>query len=240
MQLRIPFAPLRSPMAALRRGAAALVRLLPALVAGVLVLAVLAAPASLGGAGRSARLGLAVAGAAAGDAILAGAAAEATDPAKLVRAALRRCGAKLSDKERWQIADVIVNESDRHGYDPLFVQALVEVESTCRPAARSNRGAVGLIQVTPATARAVAADEGLRWRGDRALSEPGFNVRIGLRYLAQLEERFGDLYLAVAAYNLGPTQVARMPRQRARESRYVRRVVARYESLLARRSTAVL
>jgi len=163
---------------------------------------------------------------------------DAVDPVQLVHAALTRCGSRLSDSQRWAIAEAIVSESDRHGYDPLFVQALVEVESTCKPSARSKRGAVGLVQIKPATARAVAAAAGIGWRGDRALSEPALNLRLGLRYLAQLEKRFGDPYLAVAAYNLGPTLVARMSRQRARESRYVRRIMARYESLLSRAAQA--
>ncbi len=159
--------------------------------------------------------------------------AAAADPTRVVYSALGRCRSLLSDAQRRLIANAIIRESDRHGYDPLFVQALIEVESTCKPTARSNRGAVGLTQVKPETARAVAADAGLRWHGAHSLTEPEFNVRIGVRYLAQLEEELGDPYLAVAAYNLGPAQVARMPRHRARDTRFVRRVLARYERLLA-------
>jgi soluble lytic murein transglycosylase-like protein len=65
------------------------------------------------------------------------------------------------------------------------------------------------------------------------LTKPLFNVHLGLRYLTQLEKRFGDPYLAVAAYNVGPTRVARMPRHRARATGYVRKVLSRYEALLA-------
>jgi soluble lytic murein transglycosylase len=156
----------------------------------------------------------------------------------VVYTALSRCGSRLSDDQRSHIAAVIVDESNRHGYDPLFVQAIVEVESTCRPAARSQAGAVGLIQVKPSTARAVAERNGMNWEGSGALTRPAFNVQVGLQYLAQLEERFQDSYLAVAAYNLGPTRVADMPRQRARDTKYVRKVMSRYESLLARRAGA--
>jgi soluble lytic murein transglycosylase-like protein len=58
------------------------------------------------------------------------------------------------------------------------------------------------------------------------------NVRLGVRYLWTLEEQFNDPQLAVAAYNLGPTRVARMNRQRARNAKYVQRVLGRYQDLV--------
>ena len=154
-------------------------------------------------------------------------------PMATLFAALSGCRPSLSERERWRVAGVIHQESQRYGYDPLFVVALAAVESTCLPTARSRRGAVGLIQIRPSVARAVAQDAGLRWRGAHMLTKPVFNVHLGLRYLTQLEKRFGDPYLAVAAYNLGPKRVARMPRQRARATEYVQKVLSRYEALLA-------
>ena len=154
-------------------------------------------------------------------------------PVSTLFAALSGCRASLSERERWRVAGVIHHESQRYGYDPLFVVALAAVESTCLPTARSRHGAVGLIQLRPSVARAVAQDAGLRWRGAQMLTKPLFNVHLGLRYLTQLEKRFGDPYLAVAAYNLGPKRVARMPRQRARATEYVQKVLSRYEALLA-------
>ena len=153
--------------------------------------------------------------------------------AMLVRA-LSQCGGELSERERWRIAGAIHQESQRHGYDSLFILAMVEVESTCSPRARSHDGAVGLIQVKPSVARAVAEEAGLRWRGARTLFQPAFNLHIGVRYLAQLERRYRDPRIAVAAYNLGPKRVARMSRAQARQVRYVRKVLATYEDLLAR------
>jgi soluble lytic murein transglycosylase-like protein len=74
---------------------------------------------------------------------------------------------------------------------------------------------------------------GVKWGGARTLTLPGVNVRLGLRYLWKLERQFNDPYLAVAAYNLGPARVEQMSRERARGSRYVRKIMARYEDLLA-------
>jgi soluble lytic murein transglycosylase-like protein len=146
--------------------------------------------------------------------------------------AFSRCQQKLHEHERWRIAGAIHRESQRYGYDPLFVLAMVQVESACSPTARSSEGAVGLIQVKPSTARAVAEEAGLRWLGAAMLRKPVVNVQLGLRYLAHLEQRFQDPYLALAAYCLGPKRVRRMRRQRARHTAYVKKVIARYEDLL--------
>jgi soluble lytic murein transglycosylase-like protein len=151
----------------------------------------------------------------------------------VVYEALSDCRASLSEKVRWRIAKAIEEQSRRHGYDPLFVQAMVEVESTCSPTARSHRGAVGLIQLQPATARAVARAAGVEYVGLQTLLDPVRNVELGLLYLSQLEEQLGDPHLAVAAYNLGPGRVARMSKGFARSARYVRKILARYEHLLA-------
>jgi soluble lytic murein transglycosylase-like protein len=148
-------------------------------------------------------------------------------------AALSRCQASLPENERWRIAGTIEQESLRYGYDPLFVQAMIEVESGCRPQARGPKGAIGLIQVKPSTARAVAKEAGLPWSGPDTLHRPVLNVRLGLRYLAQLERLFGNPYLAMAAYNMGPARAARLSPLRAQQSRYVRKILSRYERLLA-------
>jgi len=157
----------------------------------------------------------------------------APDPVGDVFRAVSRCRASLPETERWEIARVVEEQSSQYGYDPLFIIAMMEIESSCSPVARGPRGSVGLIQLRPATARSVAREIGLPWRGTHMLTRPGVNVPLGLRYLWKLERQFKDPYLAVAAYNLGPARVERMPRERARGTRYVRKIMARYENLLA-------
>jgi len=147
--------------------------------------------------------------------------------------AVSRCGRSLREKDRRSIANIVFRESNEHGYDPLFVLALIQVESRCIPHARSSRGAVGLIQIKPSTAREVAKQTGEKWKGEQALTQPAINVRLGVRYLSDLEEQFDDPYLAMAAFNLGPARVAGMSRHAARRARYVRKVLARYEDLLS-------
>ena len=158
---------------------------------------------------------------------------EATNPIGALADALGRCRRRLSEGERWKIAGAIFRESERHGYDPYFVLAMIEVESTCSPTAVGYNGGLGLIQIKPTTAREVARDAGLPWNGERSLTSPVVNVQLALRYLAHLEERFHDPYLAMVAYNMGPGRIGKMPRWRAQQAQYVRKILKRYENLLA-------
>jgi soluble lytic murein transglycosylase len=152
------------------------------------------------------------------------------DLVHVVASALTECSSPLPKRQRWSIARVIHRESEEHGYDPLFITALVQVESGCEPDARGGE-AIGLTQLLPSTARSVARRAGLPWRGSHTLVDPATNLRIGVRYLRQLEEMLDDRYRAIAAYNMGPAPVLRMSAQRAQRVGYVRKVMTRYEQL---------
>ncbi|MEO8600988.1 MAG: transglycosylase SLT domain-containing protein [bacterium] len=152
------------------------------------------------------------------------------DAVGAVASALTECSNRLNRQQRWSIARMIHAESRQHGYDPLFITALVQVESGCLTTARGG-GAIGLTQLLPATARGVAARAGVAWHGSQTLTDPEVNLQIGVRYLRELEEMLDDPYKAVAAYNMGPAPVRRMSVQRAKRNRYVRKVMARYEAL---------
>lgn len=87
----------------------------------------------------------------------------------------------------------------QYGVEPALVRALIHAESGFNAKARSRKGAMGLMQLMPGTAR----DMGV---ADPAL--PDLNIRGGTKYLASLLLRFrGDVKLAVAAYNAGPEAV---------------------------------
>ncbi len=103
----------------------------------------------------------------------------------------------------------------RLGRNPAVPQSLVHAvirqESSFNPEAISRAGARGLMQLMPRTASAVARRLGVDdHRRDRLTEDPGYNIRLGRRYLGEMVARFGGaLVPAVAAYNAGPARVER-------------------------------
>ncbi len=103
--------------------------------------------------------------------------------------------------------EAIVRESRTRGLDPFFVAGLIRQESMFDARIRSPAGAVGLMQLMPATAREVAASLGLRYSPE-ALDDPEINVRLGTTFLARMVSRFDGLPEdALAAYNAGPGRI---------------------------------
>ncbi|HDN27343.1 MAG TPA: lytic murein transglycosylase, partial [Thioploca sp.] len=83
-------------------------------------------------------------------------------------------------------------------------------ESAFRAEARSHAGALGLMQLMPATGRAVARKLGLKLKNRRAILDINTNIRLGTAYLRQMLDRFdGNHMLATAAYNAGPNRAKR-------------------------------
>lgn len=106
--------------------------------------------------------------------------------------------AALSSKE--DVLDLIIKVSNEEGINPVFVMAMVKVESNFNHKALSPMGAVGLMQVLPKTA----------WWFDSSLDvwNPEDNLRLGIRYYKYLRAKFkGYTQLALAAYNAGPHNV---------------------------------
>lgn len=98
-------------------------------------------------------------------------------------------------------AEPIEHAAAKYGVDAGLVRAIVHAESAFRPTIQSHKGAVGLMQLMPAT----AAELGVTNRQD-----PIQNINGGVKYLAQLLTQFkGDTQLATAAYNAGPGAVRR-------------------------------
>jgi len=123
--------------------------------------------------------------------------------------------------------DHIHAAAQRYGIAPPLLKAVMAVESNFDPRAISEKGATGLMQLMPATARDMYVDD---------LFDPAQNIDGGARYLRSLQDQFGgDLEKVLAAYNAGPEAVRRaggaIPRIRETQS-YVRRVLALYDQYM--------
>ena len=95
-----------------------------------------------------------------------------------------------------------------NGIPAELAMAIARQESELNPQAVSPAGARGLMQLMPATAQKVSSTLGLPYSRGRLTSDPGYNVQLGSRYLAEMLARFdGSIILAAAAYNAGPNRV---------------------------------
>ncbi len=127
-------------------------------------------------------------------------------------------------------ADTVREAARATELDPALLHAVIAAESGHNPGAVSPRGARGLMQLMPATARRFGVDNP---------HDPAQNIHAGARYLRELRDLFrGDLRLALAAYNAGPGAVLKHgstvpPYEETR--RYVPRVMQLYRNLSGRR-----
>ena len=97
--------------------------------------------------------------------------------------------------------------------DPALLAAVIYQESKFKADARSSSGAVGLMQLLPATAMGIAERTGGSAFEVDDLLDPEINVRYGSWYLRHLLDRYGDEQTALAAYNAGQTNVDRWRRE---------------------------
>lgn len=139
--------------------------------------------------------------------------AQACDRADLVLAAARAAASngKHLTREAYPVPSVrTLREAMSDLPEPALRLAVARQESLFDPSAASRAGALGLMQLMPATAEAVARDLGLPYSRTRLTRDPEYNARLGSRYLQRQLARYDDEpALALAAYNAGPGRVAR-------------------------------
>jgi len=148
-------------------------------------------------------------------------------------AAGHNCSAPCGSGSRAQasvgISALVEQAARTHDVDPLLVHSIIQVESNYNPYAISPKGAEGLMQLTPSTARMLGVSNSF---------DPGQNIEAGVRYLKYLQSLYKNDRLALAAYNAGPGAVDKYqeipPYPETQE--YVNRVGKRYGD--ARRAAA--
>ncbi|NDD92306.1 hypothetical protein EBZ37_09500 [bacterium] len=119
----------------------------------------------------------------------------------------KRMGQRESAEAIRSTAAQIVRLCYLLGFQPSFILAIIEHESSFKAGVVSSAGAIGLMQLLPATARIVGQNLGIEVpRGGANLKDPVINVTLGMHYLAQLQDDFKTLASTLAAYNLGPAR----------------------------------
>jgi soluble lytic murein transglycosylase-like protein len=122
-----------------------------------------------------------------------------------------------------QIQEMVEKSARAHNVDPLLVQSVIQVESNYNHFAVSPKGAEGLMQLMPGTARMLGVSNSF---------DPAQNIEAGVKYLRYLQSVYQDDRLALAAYNAGPKAVDRYKGAPpyAETQDYVNQVGQRYQA----------
>jgi soluble lytic murein transglycosylase len=140
--------------------------------------------------------------------------------------------------------EIVVGHAENYGLEPHLLAAVIYQESKFDAKAVSDSGAVGLMQLLPATAQGIADRTGGSGWHERDLVDPELNVRYGSWYLRHLLDKYDDEQLALAAYNAGQANVDRWREEGGeiefRETRHYVRRVQELKAIYARAYAAEL
>jgi hypothetical protein len=119
---------------------------------------------------------------------------------------------------------IMTKAAKNHGVDEALIKSVIKIESNFNPSSTSPKGAIGLMQLMPETARDLNVKDPY---------DPEQNIEGGTRYLKMLLDRYkGNVSLALAAYNWGAGNLERKPDQMPKETRlYVDNVTKYYEQM---------
>jgi len=138
------------------------------------------------------------------------------------------------------VAATIMSQAHLYGFDPVFLMAVIENESSFNPTIVGSHGEIGLMQITPVTAEWISGKYGVTYNGKGSLYDPVINIKIGAAYLSFLREKFNfhsKLYLA--AYNMGVTNVHRALGRNVAPQEYANRVMKRYIGFYSRMQSGI-
>ncbi len=135
------------------------------------------------------------------------------------------------------ITQTIIEEAEKYNFDPIFLMAVIQSESSFQPTIIGPVGEIGLMQITPDTGKWISQKFGFQWTGPKSLKDPVKNIRIGAAYMSYLRGKFeGRSQLYIAAYNMGSANVNRALARQVTPKQYPSRVLKNYVSFYNRLS----
>lgn len=127
------------------------------------------------------------------------------------------------------LTETLMKVSQKHGYDPIFLLAVIKTESQFNPNAIGSAGEIGLMQIKPDTAEWICRKNKLPWNGAESLKNPHYNVLIGGYYFEYLKKTLRSQSARyINAYNMGINSLQRLPAQAQNQHPYFEKVIANY------------
>lgn len=131
-----------------------------------------------------------------------------------------------------RLARAIINASTKYNYDPIFLLAIIKTESRFNPNAIGTAGEIGLMQIKPSTAEWIAKKKKFPWVNKEELFNPEYNIHLGALYFKYLKKSMNSKASDyIAAYNMGPANLRRLPADYAKAPAYFERVIKNYISI---------
>ncbi|MBC7741182.1 MAG: lytic transglycosylase domain-containing protein [Bdellovibrionaceae bacterium] len=123
----------------------------------------------------------------------------------------------------------ILKLSKKHGYDPIFLLAVIRTESQFNPNAIGSAGEIGLMQIKPDTAEWICKKHKIKWLGAAKLKNPQYNVLVGAHYFEYLKKTLKSQSARyINAYNMGINNLQRLPASERNVGPYYDKVINNY------------
>jgi len=130
------------------------------------------------------------------------------------------------------IARSIIAESERYGFDPIFLMAVIQNESSFNPRMKGSVGEIGLMQIKPDTAKWIAELYKIKYKNEKSLYQPETNIKIGAAFLNKLRNQFdANSTYYLTAYNAGAGNVRKMISENVTPKTYATAVMKRYSAI---------
>lgn len=148
---------------------------------------------------------------------------------KYIKQYLKKNNKKI-DAEKF--TQTLLNLSQNHAYDPIFLLAVIKTESSFNFNAVGSAGEIGLMQIKPDTAKWICDKKNIKWKGAKALKDPEYNILVGAFYFKYLKKTLKSQSMKyINAYNMGLASMQRLPSSDLKKHPYFGKVTQNYVSI---------